>query len=98
MRSARSGDPRGTGTWRTLGRHQLGSAVATALDFATMIVLVERFGVSPMAGTAVGASIGAVTSFLLGRVWIFRRHAGHWAFQAARYAMVSAASAALNTE
>ena len=41
--------------------------------------------------------VGAVTYFLLGRAWIFRRQSGHWAAQAARYALVSAASAGLNT-
>jgi putative flippase GtrA len=85
-----------TSTWRTLGRHQLGAAIATAVDFASMIFLVERAGASPVAATAVGASLGAVTNFTLGRRWIFRRHTGHWAGQAVRYASVSASSAGLN--
>jgi len=87
---------RAASTWRTLGRHQMGAAIATGVDFATMILLVERAGVSPVVATAVGASVGAVTNFLLGRAWIFRRHSGHWAAQALRYATVSAASASLN--
>jgi putative flippase GtrA len=61
-----------------------------------MIVLVERVGVSAVTGTVVGASLGAVTNFLLGRGWIFRRHTGRWSGQAVRYALVSAASAGLN--
>ena len=97
QRAKRSADGRGEGLWSTLGRHQLGSAVATSLDFATMIALVEGLGLSPVAGTAIGASVGAVTSFSLGRAWIFRRHSGHWAAQAVRYALVSAASAGWNT-
>jgi putative flippase GtrA len=87
---------RAAGTWRTLGRHQVGAAVATAVDFTAMILLVERLGVSPVIATALGASLGAVTNFLLGRTWIFRRQTGHWAAQAGRYAAVSAASAGLN--
>jgi putative flippase GtrA len=69
---------------------------ATAVDFAVMIALVERLGVSPVAGTVVGASLGAITNFSLGRAWVFRRHSGHWAAQGARYAVVAAASAGWN--
>jgi putative flippase GtrA len=85
------------GLWRTLGRHQLGAIAATAVDFGAMIALVEGATASPVLATAIGATSGGVTNFLLGRAWIFRRHSGHWATQAARYAFVSAASAGLNT-
>ena len=83
--------------WRTLGRHQVGAAMATLVDFATMISLVELLGVSPVVGTAIGAPMGAVTNFALGRAWIFRGHSGHWLAQAIRYALVSGASAGWNT-
>jgi len=96
-RAIRSADARGAGTWSTLLRHQLGALTATAVDFGTMILLVECFGLSPVASTAISASLGGITSFALGRLWIFRRHSGHWAAQATRYAVVSAASAGLNT-
>jgi putative flippase GtrA len=95
-RATRSAGGRGEGLWSTLARHQLGAVVATAVDFATMIALVERLGLSPVAGTAVGASLGALTNFALGRAWVFPRHSGHWAGQAGRYAVVSAASAGWN--
>jgi putative flippase GtrA len=91
-RAKRSAD----GLWSTLGRHQVGSIVATAVDFGLMVLLVERAGLSPVVGTAIGASAGGVTNFVLGRTWIFRRHSGHWAAQAARYAAVSGASAGWN--
>jgi putative flippase GtrA len=87
---------RATSTWRTLGRHQVGAAIATGVDFAAMIALVEGAHASAVLATAVGASLGGVTNFLLGRRWIFRRHSGHWAGQAVRYAVVSGASAGLN--
>ncbi len=83
--------------WRTLARHQLGALAATAVDFATMILAVERLGVAPTLGTALGATVGAVTNFLLGRVWIFRVGRGGWARQAVRYAVTSGASAGWNT-
>lgn len=87
-----------TAHWlRTLGRHQLGAIAATLIDFATMIVLVEAARLSPEAATPIGAVAGAITNFALGRAWIFQRHTGHWAAQASRYALVSAASAGWNT-
>ncbi|MDB4927964.1 MAG: CDP-diacylglycerol--glycerol-3-phosphate 3-phosphatidyltransferase [Myxococcaceae bacterium] len=82
---------------RTLGRHQLGSVAATLVDFGTLAALVELAGVSPVAGTALGALAGAVTNFTLARRWIFRDHAGTAAAQALRYAVVSGASLGLNT-
>ena len=96
QRAKRSADGRGAGLWSTLGRHQLGAVVARVVDFAAMIALVERFGLSPVAGTVVGASLGAITNFVLGRVWVFPRHSGHWAAQGSRYAVVAGASAGWN--
>jgi putative flippase GtrA len=96
-RATQCAETRGAGVWWTLLRHQLGAIAATTVDFTSMIVLVERFGLSPVAGTAIGASLGAITNFVLGRVWIFRLHSGHWAAQAVRYAIVAATSASLNT-
>jgi putative flippase GtrA len=84
-------------TWRTLGRHQLGSVIASTVDFGTMILCVEVFRLSPVAGTAVGATLGACTNFALGRAWVFRRQSGQPAPQALRYALVSAASAGWNS-
>jgi putative flippase GtrA len=61
-----------------------------------MIVCVEALALTPVTGTAIGATLGAITNFWLGRAWIFRRKTGHPAAQAARYAFVSAASAGWN--
>jgi putative flippase GtrA len=82
--------------WRTLGRHQVGATVATVVDFGMMIFLVEAFRLRPDVATAIGAALGGLTNFTLGRTWIFRGHSGHIAGQALRYASVSAAGAALN--
>jgi len=83
-------------TWHLLGRHQMASIVATGLDFGTMTVLVELGVLSPEIATLAGASFGAVVNFLLGRR-IFRATGGSAAPQAARYAVVSAASAGFNS-
>jgi putative flippase GtrA len=96
-RATPSADASATATWRTLGRHQLGATAATAADFGGMIACVELLGTSPVTATAIGATLGAVTNFTLGRQWIFRRPSGAFLGQATRYALVSAASAGWNT-
>lgn len=82
---------------RALGRHQIGSAIATVVDFGTMVTLVETLRVNPVAATACGALCGAASNFALGRRWIFHARAGAATPQALRYAFVSATSLGLNT-
>lgn len=90
------GAPSAEGLWRTLGRHQIGGLVATVVDFGTMILCKETLGISPVAGTALGATLGGITNFTLGRAWVFPRHSGRFRTQALRYALVSAGGAAWN--
>ena len=95
-RATQCAETRGAGLWWTLLRHQLGAIAATLVDFSVD----DRPGraIRPLARgrrRPSGRRLGAVTNFVLGRVWIFRRHSGHWAAQAVRYALVSAASAGL---
>jgi CDP-diacylglycerol--glycerol-3-phosphate 3-phosphatidyltransferase len=89
--------PRAHSLAHVLGRHQAASALSTLVDFGTLALLVERFGVHPVAATALGALAGAVFNFTLARRWIFRDHDGSAAAQALRYALVSGASLGLNT-
>lgn len=86
----------GASSWRTLGRHQAGALAATAVDFIAMIGCVEVLGLLPATATAVGATLGGLTNFSLGRTWIFRRHSGDLGRQAIRYALVSGAGAGWN--
>jgi putative flippase GtrA len=79
-----------------LSQHQLSSLVATGVDYAIMIVCVSVFGLSPVVGTVIGALCGAVTSFTLGRRWVFDARKGNLRGQALRYAMVSAVSLCCN--
>jgi putative flippase GtrA len=79
-----------------LGRHQIASILSTSVDFGTMTLVVELLGGSAVLGTLIGASLGAVTNFQLGRHWTFGATQGPVAGQALRYALVSAGSAALN--
>ena len=78
-------------------RSQVASALATLIDFLTLVFLVEIIGVWYVLSTAAGAFLGAVTHFTLGR---------HWSFQAAdkavhsqmkRYGLVALGSLFLNT-
>lgn len=81
----------------TVLRHQLASGVATAIDLAVMTALVESARLSPAVATLIGASVGAVVNFRLNRRYTFPgARTGVASVQAARYALVSAASAALN--
>jgi putative flippase GtrA len=79
-----------------LSQHQLSSLVATGVDYCVMIACVSLFGLSPVIGTVIGALCGAVTSFTLGRRWVFDAKKGDWSGQALRYAMVSAVSLCCN--
>jgi putative flippase GtrA len=80
-----------------LARHQTGAVIATTVDFLMMIAWVELGAGSPVSGAAVGAASGAVTSFTLGRLWIFRAHQRPAVGQAFRYLLVAAGSLGLNT-
>src|SRR5664279_1243126 len=72
------------------------SLVATGVDFATMIGVVELFHTSPVLGTVFGAAAGGVTSFILGRIFTFRSRAEPISGQVLRYSLVSGASLGLN--
>ena len=93
--------PRGRGlpwpavVWEWI-RHRAGALAATAVDFGIMIGSVEMLHLGPVVSTAAGALCGAITNFLLGRSWIFRRTDAAARGQAIRYALVSGASLGLN--
>jgi len=77
-------------------RHRAGALLATGVDFGIMIGSVELLHLGPVVSTAAGALCGAVTSFLLGRTWIFHRADAGVPGQAIRYAMVAGTSLGLN--
>jgi putative flippase GtrA len=72
------------------------SLLATGVDFATMIGVVELFRTSAVLGTVFGAAAGGVTSFILGRIFTFRSRVEPVSGQAFRYGLVSGASLGLN--
>lgn len=85
---------RRTSSLKMFGKHQLASAAATAVDYVTMIAMVSLIGLGPVAGTAIGAAVGAVTNFTLGRNFTFRSQARGRGVpgQFIRYVIVSALS------
>lgn len=82
---------------RLIGRHQVAALLATGVDFAVMIALVELVHLPPPVATVLAAICGGVASFTLGRTWAFRDvHTGSLAGQASRYAAASLGGALLN--
>ncbi len=81
----------------SLKRSQIASLTATAVDFGSLIFLVEFGRVWYVAATATGAFAGAVVNFTLGRHWSFMAEHQNIRGQAIRYAAVSGGSLLLNS-
>jgi putative flippase GtrA len=69
--------------------------VATVADLAVASSIVYNLHGAPSVATILGCVVGALVSFVLTRLWAFDSH-GPWLPQVARYAFVSAGTAALN--
>lgn len=78
------------------GFNAVAGAVATALDFAVVLMLVEWAKFSPALATALGCVVGGVVNYTINRLLTFRS-TGAIAPQMARYTLVSATSALLNS-
>ena len=77
-------------------RSQLVALVATAVDFAAMVALVEGLHVHYVAATALGAFSGGVTAFFCNRHYSFLATHGRLGPQSLRYALVWIGSISLN--
>ena len=69
---------------------------ATAVDYGTLLFLVEILHIHYSIGVALGAFLGAITNFLLNRNWTFKS-SEKIRFQILKYALVSIGSLVLNT-
>ncbi|MBJ6760330.1 GtrA family protein [Myxococcaceae bacterium JPH2] len=78
-----------------VGLNAASGAVATAVDFAAVLAMVEWGAMSPAWATVAGCVLGGVVNYSLNRVLTFRS-SGAVAPQLARYTVVSATSALLN--
>jgi putative flippase GtrA len=85
-----------TGFYTSVWRSQISAGLATAVDFSTMLITVEILNLWYGLGVFLGAILGALTSFWLGRNWSFRATGERTQAQAFRYFWVSCGSLALN--
>ncbi len=89
--------------WRSFGRSQISSGVATAVDFGLVFGLTELGSVWYVASVAIGAAAGAVVNFVVNRRWSFAQAdpASTWQHstgtQVLRYTLVSTGSLVLNS-
>lgn len=78
-------------------RAQVASLVSTAADFATTFLCKDVLGWWYVLATAIGALVGTIVNFMMGRNWVFvSKERGVWS-QAMRYGIVSIGSLFLNT-
>lgn len=77
-------------------RSQLVALLATAIDFAVMVALVEGLHVYYLVATALGAISGGVTAFLGNRHYSFLASHGRVTSQSLRYALVWVGSVTFN--
>lgn len=75
----------------------MASIIATTFDFLVLITLVEFMDVYYVTAAGIGAVVGAIISFHLGRNWAFRRKDGSLSAQAIKYILTSGLSLMLNT-
>lgn len=92
-----AGSPGGLAARWLWVRHYLAAIAATAVDYATMVALVELGHLDPVPATALGALAGAATNFTMGRVFTYRVADHPVGGQVVRYVLVSAASLVLNS-
>lgn len=86
-----------SGFYKTFAKAQTAALAATLIDFGVYIALVELFAVWYVAAAVVGAILGALCNFMLGRHWCFYAQDGHINTQGIRYLIVSSMSLLLNT-
>jgi putative flippase GtrA len=80
----------------TFIKSQATSLIASLVDFAATFITVEALGVWYMNGTVAGSVSGGVTSFILGRKWVFKKNDVRVHKQAWRYILVWNGSILLN--
>ena len=78
-------------------RSQVAAFISTCIDYLTVIMLTELAGLWYIYSNVIGALLGAITNFSLGRHWTFKAQEGAIGNQAFKYALVSIGSVSLNT-
>lgn len=78
-----------------LFRFQLSAFIATLVDFSFTILLKEVGSLGYLLSASIGAVLGGVANFILGRRWVFKC-AGSRHHQAMRYSIIWSGSILLN--
>jgi len=78
-------------------KSQIAAFGSTCIDYFTVIGLTEVVGIWYVYSNVVGASLGAIANFFLGRKWTFKAEDDAISKQAIRYSLVSIGSLGLNT-
>ncbi len=78
-----------------LFRFQLSAIIATLVDFTFTIFFKEACGLGYLLSASVGALLGGIANFILGRRWVFKA-AGPRHQQAFRYTVIWGGSILLN--
>jgi len=76
---------------------QVAAFLGTVVDFASVILLTELAGIWYVTSNVIGAALGAISNFLLGRYWVFESTEKKIYNQAFRYFLVAMGSLILNT-
>src|SRR5690242_16136288 len=77
-------------------RSAAGGGVATVVDLCTLTTLVSVFGVAPRAASVPALLLGAITMFVTQKLFAFRSSGGPVLGELIRFALVQAATLALN--
>lgn len=83
--------------FKSFRRSQASNSVTAVVDLGTFYLLSQAFGVWYVTATSIGAFLGAITNFMLGRYWAFKASHRNAYKQLAKYAVVSGTSLTLNT-
>jgi putative flippase GtrA len=78
-------------------RSSVTAVIATALDFLTLMGLVQLAGVDYRIATFVGTVVGAIANFWINRQWSFEAQDGRVEWQFARFIPVQVGSSVLHT-
>lgn len=78
-------------------RAWVASAIATVVDYGAFTLLVEVVGIYTGTSRALGALLGAVTNFILNKLYTFRTRQNSVLVEVPRYAAISLTSLLLNT-
>jgi putative flippase GtrA len=82
---------------RSFSRSTVTSLFTTALDFLTLIVMVEVLGLSYVVGTWAGTVVGSLSNFSINKHWSFEAGRSPVGPQMGRFLLVQAGASGLHT-